>query len=111
MKKNKKIINDTLTIKDFIIIGDKKFHEKIKTVEKSIKSRSFKYLNIKEVHKYLDLNIKNKDVRIQRYFYMLIIKFEEFKENFKNILSLTFELGVTFLTFLYMENGDIEKFL
>lgn len=42
---------------------------------------------------------------------MLIIKFEEFKENFKNILSLTFELGVTFLTFLYMENGDIEKFL
>ena len=41
---------------------------------------------------------------------MLIIKFEEFKENFKNILSLTFELGVTFLTFLYMENGDIEKF-
>ena len=65
-EKEQKIINDKLTIKDSIIIGDKKFHEKIKTVEKSIKSRSFKYLNIKEVHKYLDLNIKNKDVRISR---------------------------------------------
>ena len=32
-EENKTII-DTLTIKDFIIIGDKKFHEKIKTIKK-----------------------------------------------------------------------------
>jgi len=37
-EEEKKLINDSLSIKDFIIIGDKKFHEKIKTIEKYINS-------------------------------------------------------------------------
>ena len=39
------VINNTLTIKHFIILGDIIFNEKIKTIEKNIKYESFEYLN------------------------------------------------------------------
>ena len=49
-----KIIKDSVSIKDFIVIGDNEFHEKIKNVEKNVKSKSFKYLNMEEISNYLE---------------------------------------------------------
>ena len=59
-EKEQNLINDSLTIKDFIIIGNSQFHEKIKTIEKSIKSKTFEYLNIEQISKYLEETRKKK---------------------------------------------------
>ena len=48
------VINESLTIKDFIVLGDQILYEKIKTIELFIKSKSFKYLNIEQISYYLD---------------------------------------------------------
>ena len=43
------IINNTLKIKDFIVLGNNIFHEKMEIIEKNIKSKSFKYINIQQI--------------------------------------------------------------
>lgn len=72
-----------MTIKDFLIIGKKQFHEMIKPIEKNIKSNSFKYLNPEQLEEYLDGRKKEKGLKIRPYFYFLIIRFEEFYEHWK----------------------------
>jgi len=108
-KEEQNIINETLTIKDFIIPGDKIFHEKIKRIEKNIKSTSFKYLNIEQIPNYLEQIKREKGSIILPYFYFLIIRYEEFVSNFENIVLLSFKTGITFLAFLYIENANNKK--
>ena len=105
------IINNTLTIKNFIILGDKIFHQKIKTIEKHIKNESFQYLNPDQIPYYLDLKKKEKAKTIVPYFYLLIIKYEEFIKNFENFAILCYETGIFFLVFLYIENENITKII
>ena len=105
-KEEQNIINETLTIKDFIIPGDKKFHEKIKRIEKNIKSTSFKYLNIEQIPNYLEQIKREKGSKILPYFYFLIIRYDEFVSNFENIVLLSFKTGITFFAFLYKENAN-----
>ena len=105
-KEEQNTINETLTIKDFIIPGDKKFHEKIKRIENNIKSTSFKYLNIEEIPNYLKQIQKEKGSKILPYYYFLIIRYEEFVSNFENIVLLSLQTGITFLAFLYIENAN-----
>ena len=105
------IINNTLTIKNFIILGDKIFHQKIKTIEKHIKNESFQYLNPDQITYYLDLKKKEKAKTIVPYFYLLIIKYEEFIKNFENFAILCYRTGIFFLVFLYIENENITKII
>ena len=100
-----KIIN-SLTIKDFIIVGDPQFFEMIKAIENNIKSKSFKYLNIKQIYNYLEEKKKEKGPEIWTCYYFLIMRLEEYQENLEKIVILSFEFGVTFLIFLYIENED-----
>jgi len=96
-----KELNDSLTIKDFIIIGNKTFQQKIKLVEKDLNAKSIKYLEIDILSKYL----KEKNVHNLRvYFYYLIIKYEDFQENLEKIILLSTEFGITFIVLLYIEN-------
>ena len=99
----KNIINNSLKLNDFIDLGNNIFHDKIKIIEKNIKSKSFKYLNIEQIEDYIDEKKKDKN-NILTYFYFLIIRYEEYNENFENIVTLSFKSGVTFLVFLYIEN-------
>ena len=101
----KSIINSSLKINDFIVLGNNIFHDKIKIIEKNIKSKSFKYLNIEQIEDYIDEKKKDKN-NILTYFYFLIIRYEEYNENFENIVTLSFKSGVTFLVFLYIENTN-----
>ena len=103
-EKEKNTINNTLKINDFIVVGNNNFHEKIKMVEKNIKPKSFKYLNIKQIEDYIDEKKKDIHADILTYFYFLIIRYEEYNENFEKIFALSFKTGVTFLVFLYIEN-------
>ena len=80
------IIKDSLTIKDFIILGDNQFHNMIKKIEKNIKSKSFKYLNVEQISNYLNKRKKEIGVNILTYFYFLIIQFEDFKKIWKKYI-------------------------
>ena len=99
------LINNTLTIKDFIISGNNVFHKIFFEFEKKIKSNSFKYLNINQISNYL--KEKKKEKSIIPYFYFLIINYEEFIVNYEKIILLSLESGITFLVFLYIENDHI----
>ena len=69
------IINDTLTIKDFIVLGDNNFHDEIKAIENKIKSNSFQYLYDKQISNYLSQKKKEKGPKIVPYFYFVIIRY------------------------------------
>ena len=105
-EEEKKIINDSLTIKDFIIIGDKKFHEKIKTIEKNIKSNSLGYLNIEEISNYVNGKLKKAGSQISTYFYFLIVRLDEYVANFEKFVVLSMRSGITFIAILYVENEN-----
>ena len=102
-----KKIYETLTIKDFIIIGNEQFHNKIKMIEKNIKANSFNYLNIEQLSQFLEEKRPKKGKILSTFFYFLIIRFEEFHENFENLYTLCLKYGLTFLFFLYIENDKI----
>ena len=88
--KEQRIINDTLTIKNYIVAGDQIFHSKIKKIEKNIRSNSFQYLATSQISNYVEEKNKEEGNKIYIYFYILIIKFEELKKNIDKILFLTF---------------------
>ena len=88
-KENEDIIKDALTIKDFIVLGDIKFHEKIKPIEMYIKSKSFKYIKMEQISGYLNSKKIEERTKIFTYFYFLIIILEKKKKNFENIALLS----------------------
>ena len=100
-----KKVNETLTIKDFIIIGDKKFHENIKKIEKDIKAKSIKYLQIEQISNYINEK-NNNDDDIKTYFCFLIIKLEDFQQNLEKLILLSAETGITFIALIYIENEN-----
>ena len=53
--------NNTLTIRDFIIVGNKQFQKKIKIIENDFKAKSLTYLQIEQILKYI--NEKNNIIK------------------------------------------------
>ena len=102
-----KKIYEILTIKDFIVIGNEQFQNKIKTIEKNIRANSLNYLNIEKLSQFLEEKRPKKGKTLSTFFYFLIIRFEEFHENFENLYTLCLKYGLTFLFFLYVENDKI----
>ena len=108
-KENQSVIYESLTIKDFIVVGDIIFHKKIKPIEKYIKFKSFRYMRIEEISNYLNLRKIAERKTIYTYFYFLIIGFKEFRKNLENIVLLSFKTGIIFCVFLYIENEEAKK--
>jgi len=109
-EEEKKILNDSLTIKDFIIIGDKKFHEKIKTIEKNIKSNSLRYLSIEQISNYVNGKLHKAGREISTYFYFLIVKLDEFQKNLEKFVVLSMRTGISFIAIIYVENENNMNF-
>ena len=112
-EESKRIINDTLKVKDFLVIGNKSFQEKIEAIEKNLEKDSFKYLQINEISDYIikkNADDKKKK-KIRAYFYYIIITFEEFQNNLEQLILLSAELGITFINLVYIEkdNSSIQK--
>jgi hypothetical protein len=100
-----RIINGSLTIKDFLIIGNKSFQQKIIFIEKELKAKSIKYLEIETISKYKKEKLESNE-NLKVYFYYLIIRLEDFQENLEKIILLSAELGITFIVLLYIENEN-----
>ena len=110
-KEDQKNIDESLTIKDFLVIGDKYFHEKIQNIQKNINIKTIKYLTkIDEIPSY----IKNKNIIDSRkeddnrltFFYYLIIKAEDFHKNFEKICLISAELALSFIALVYIEDEN-----
>lgn len=98
---DKRKLNDSLAIKDFLIIGNISFQQKIKFVEKDLNTKSIKYLEFETFSQYLK---EKEDESLRVYFYYLIITLENFQENLEKIVLVSAELGITFIVLLYIEN-------
>ena len=53
-KEEQNELNNTLTIKDFIIVEKKQFQEKIKIIENDFNAKSLAYLQIEQIWKYIN---------------------------------------------------------
>ena len=111
IEKEQNLIEDSLTIKDFIIVGNNEFYEKIKIIEKYVNSRTFIYLNIEQILDYFESKKKDKSINILPYFYFLIIELEDFQKNYEKIIFLSMKSGITFMAFVFVENDDKSKIL
>ena len=103
-EEEQEIITNSLEIKEFIVIGNNTFHEEIKKIEKNINFLSVNYISIEQISDFLIK--KKKGVKIINYFYFLIIKYEDFQDNFEKMYLLTLKFGIIFIAFLYVENED-----
>lgn len=110
-EEDQKNLIESLKIKDFLVIGDKDFEQKIKNIEKSIEINSIKYLQIDEVSNYIinknniDSNKKEIDGRIT-FLYYIIIKVEKYNQIYDKIMLLSAELGLSFIMIIYIEKED-----
>ena len=97
-------LDESLTIKDFLVIGNTILENKIKNIEKDIKINSIEYLKIDEISKYID-NKNNFDDRVT-FFYYIIMDIEQFREHYNKLIILSAELGLSFIIILYIENEE-----
>ena len=110
-EKNINEINDSFKVKDYLIIGNELFKEKIKSIERDLKAESIKYLQIEQISHYINTkNEKDKNKAGNKnlivYYYYLIITLKEFQENIEKILLLSAEHGITFFVLLYIEDEE-----
>ena len=106
-KKTEEDKDESLTIKDFLIIGDENFNKKIKNIEKNMNFKTIKYLKIDEISNYIKNknNIdSNKEDDSITFFYFLIINEEDFQKNYDKIILLSAEFGLTFIVLIFIEN-------
>ena len=108
-KNNQRIINDSLLTKDFIVLGNKNFQDKIKAIKSDLNIETMAYLKANEISDYILKKKKNDELNddIATYFYYLIITLDDIKsQNLEKIILLSAELGVTFMILLYIENEN-----
>jgi len=104
------ILNNSLTIKDFIIIGNSQFHKMIKLIENDLKAKSLAYLRIEQLSEYIKEKNNNNEKLIS-YFYFLIIQYEEYQKHLDIIFLLSAELGITFFIILFIDKEKENNYL
>ena len=103
-EENLEIMNETLRIRDFIVIGNEKFFQKIKNIEKYFAHKKIAYLSINQVKDYL---LAKKDEKYRNFFYFFIISSEEANIYFKEIYSIRYDFGLMLSLIIYNENKKI----
>ena len=104
-----KIMNKTLIIKDFIIIGNEQFHNSIKTIERDIIHRKIVYLSmITQIRDYLK-EYNSKNVKYRNFSYIIIIKAKYIEKNYQELFSIMHEFGLNIILIAYIK--DLETLL
>ena len=93
-----KKINDSIKIKDFIIIGGKEFHNTIRNIENNFEHNKMSYLKISELRNYISLEMNKRE---RNFNYFLIIEIEDFQKYFKEIYQLKIEFALKFNIIVY----------
>ena len=96
-------LNESLIIKDFIIIGKKNFHKKIKNIESYFSHNELSYLSIDEVRKYL--NTKKKTDKYRNFIYFIIIKAKEVEKIYNELLIIKLDFGLNLFLIVYLKDS------
>ena len=97
-------MNNTLTIKNFIVIGNKNFHNKIKTIESQFIYKKIGYLSMNQVRDYLNQNNKEK---YRNFTYMIIINAEDVDNYIKELYYIKNEYALIIFLIIYIEDKNI----
>ena len=93
-----KTINETLKIRDFIVIGSKKFHKMIQRIENNFAHKKIGYIDMLGLREYL---IKKKNTKYRNFNYFLIIKAKNAEKMFKELYTIKNEFGLTLYLIVY----------
>jgi len=97
-------MTDTLIVKNFIVIGNENFHEKIKAIEKEFNDIKLVYLYITQLRNYLVQ--KNKHSIYRNFSYIFIIDDEDAEKNFKELYSIKDDFALDLLLMVYIRDKD-----
>jgi hypothetical protein len=103
-QKETKILDNTLIIKDFLVLGNFIFHSKIKSIEKNIDKDSIGYLSIEKVENYYKELIYNSAYKKISFF--VIISDEYYDKNDIELNLLFNQLGIIPYYIILVENED-----
>lgn len=98
------ILNESLKIFDFIVIGDTNFHKIIKDIENNFAHKKIPYLSISEVRPYL---ISKNEAKYRNFSYFIIIDIKEVQKVFKELYTLMSEFAISLLLIIYNENSKM----
>ena len=101
-----KTLNQTLIIKDFIVIGNNNFHNTIKTIESQFIHRKIGYLSMEQVRDYL----KNKNENCGKYrnfSYMIIIEAKNVDNCLKELYSIKNDFSLIIMLIIYTADKRI----
>jgi hypothetical protein len=102
-----KTLNQTLIIKDFIVIGDNNFHNTIKTIESQFIHRKIGYISKTQVRDY----IQDKKINCGKYrnfSYMIIINAKDFDKCLQELYSLINDFALIVIIIIYIEDKNIQ---
>jgi len=101
-QQNFNILNETLRIRDFIVIGEEIFFEKIRNIENLFKHRkNIPYLSISQVRDYLK---KKKEEKYRNFFYFIITSSEEASKSFKELYEIRDKFGLILSIIIYIND-------
>ncbi len=100
------VMNKTLIIKDFIVIGNKKFHNNIKTIETDIIHKKIAYLSMNQVRDYLKNEI-SKNIKYRSFSYIIIIKAQEAENHFNELVSLKHDFTLKIILIIFIDNINL----
>ena len=102
-----KIMNQTLIIKDFIIIGNEKFSNTIKTIKyEVIHKKISNFSTITQVRDFLKHNI-SENVKYRNFSYIIIIKDKDVENIFQELFSIMHEFALGLMLIVYIEDLNI----
>ena len=105
-EKDLNIINEALKIRDFIVVGDKKFHKMIENIENNFAHKKIGYIDMLELREYLT---QKKNVKYRNFTYYLIIKAKNAEKMYKELYTIINEFGL--ILYLIIYNEPIKKLI
>ena len=99
-QENFNILNETLKITDFIILGDEKFYNKIKKIENFTKKK-IPYLSISQIKEFLEFK---KNTKFRKFTYFLITTADVAQNMFKEIYSIKNDFALYLILIIYIDD-------
>ena len=106
-KNELEIINETLIIQNFIVIGNKEFYNLIRKIESSFipKNKNLVWKNINEVKDYF--NKESSIGKLRNFSYIIIINFRNIDNYIKILYSLKNEFALDMMLIAYIADENI----
>ena len=96
-------LNETLKIKDFIVVGDKKFHKLIQSTGNDFDHDTIDYIDILKLKDYL-IQRKTEKVKYRNFSFYLIIEAKIAEKMYKELYTLKNEFALVLYLIIYIKN-------